>query len=333
MIDLPLIWAIIIAFSVFMYVSLDGFDLGVGILFPFAPDHESRDRMMSSVIPIWDSNETWLVLGGGGLFATFPYAYAVILPAVYIPVSLMLIALIFRGVAFEFRAKAVTSRVWWDRAFHFGSIVAALCQGFVLGAFVQGIEVSGREFVGGPFAWFTPFSVLTAVSVVAGYALLGCSWLIFKTDGALRDWCYKLVRGLFVVVLACIVAVSLWTLQLDPIITERWFRWPDILLQSLVPILTGVLLAILLWAVVKRRDNVPFVCSHGLFVLCYIGLGISLWPNAVPFEMTIWEAAAAPASLSFMLVGTVIVVPLILIYTVFSYWVFRGKVTGDTQYH
>ncbi len=333
MIDLPLIWAVIIAVAVFMYVLLDGFDLGVGILFPLAPDDESRDRMMASVIPVWDANETWLVLGGGGLLATFPHAYAIVLPAVYLPVSVMLIALIFRGVAFEFRAKANTSRKWWDRAFFFGSLIAALCQGFVLGAFVQGFKVVGRDFAGGPFDWLTPFSILTAVSVVAGYALLGSGWLIQKTTDALRDWCYKIVRGLFVIVLICIVAVSLWTLQLNPIITERWFRWPDILYQSLVPVLTGALLLTLLWAVTKRRDRVPFFCSIGLFTLCYLGLGISLWPYAVPFEMTIHEAAAAPASLSFMLVGTLIVLPLILIYTAFSYWIFRGKITGDIQYH
>jgi cytochrome d ubiquinol oxidase subunit II len=274
MIDLPLIWAVIIAVAVFMYVLLDGFDLGVGILFPFAPDDDCRDRMMGSVIPVWDANETWLVLGGGGLLATFPHAYAIVLPAVYIPVSLMLIALIFRGVAFEFRGRADTSRKWWDAAFFLGSLIAALCQGFVLGAFVQGFEVEGLVFAGGPLDWISPFSILTAVSVVAGYALLGCGWLIQKSTGALRDWCYAIVRGLFLIVLICIVAVSLWTLQLDPIITERWLRWPDILYQSLVPILTGALLVTLLWAVMKRRDRVPFFCSIGLFALCYLGLGI-----------------------------------------------------------
>ena len=332
-IDLPLIWAFIIAFAVFMYVVLDGFDLGVGILFPFAPDEESRDRIVESVIPVWDANETWLVLGGGGLLATFPHAYAIILPAVYLPISLMLIALIFRGVAFEFRGKANTSRKWWDRAFNVGSLVAALCQGFVLGAFVQGFKVEGREFAGGPFDWLTPFSLLTAGSVAVGYALLGCGWLILKTTGPLRDWCYGIVRWLFVFALVCIVAVSLWTLQLDPIITERWLRWPDILYQAPVPVLTGALLLTLLWAVTTRRDGIPFLCSIGLFALCYLGLGLSLWPYAVPFELTIREAAAAPASLSFMLVGTLIVLPLILIYTAFSYWIFRGKLTGDTQYH
>jgi cytochrome d ubiquinol oxidase subunit II len=316
-----------------MYVTLDGFDLGVGILFPFAPNDASRGRMVSSVIPVWDSNETWLVLGGGGLLATFPHAYSIILPAVYIPISLMLIALVFRGVAFEFRAKAVGSRKWWDRALFLGSLVAALCQGFVLGAFVQGFQVDGRDFAGAPFDWLTPFSVLTAGSVAAGYALLGCGWLIFKTDGPLRDWSYRIVRGLFAIVLGCIVAVSIWTLQLDPSITVRWFRFPDILYLSLVPLATGALLLTLFWAVVKRRDPVPFLCGIGLFALCYLGLGISLWPYAVPFRLTIWDAAAAPASLAFMIVGTAIVVPLILIYTAFSYWIFRGKITGDTQYH
>lgn len=331
--DLPLIWAVIIAFAVFMYVFMDGFDLGIGILFPFAPSDSARTRMMSTIAPVWDANETWLVLGGGGLFAAFPLAYAIIMPAVYIPITVMLIALIFRGVAFEFRHSAVASRQWWDRSFHIGSLVATLSQGFVLGAFVQGFEVSGRHFGGGPFDWLTPFSAMTAIALVFGYALLGATWVVLKTTDELRDWAYKLIRWLLLGVVVFIGAVSIWTPFLAPSIADRWFSWPNILYLSPVPLLTGLLFVILLWAVSERKDGVPFVCTLGLFALCYLGLGISLWPWAVPPSLTIWDVAAAPSSQAFMLAGTVVVVPLILMYTAYSYWIFRGKMTGDIGYH
>ena len=331
--DLPLIWAVIIAFAVFMYVFMDGFDLGIGILFPFAPSDSARTRMMSTIAPVWDANETWLVLGGGGLFAAFPLAYAIIMPAVYIPITVMLIALIFRGVAFEFRHSAVASRHWWDRSFHIGSLVATLSQGFVLGAFVQGFEVSGRHFGGGPFDWLTPFSAMTAIALVFGYALLGATWVVLKTTDELRDWAYRLIRWLLLGVVVFIGAVSIWTPFLAPSIADRWFAWPNILYLSPVPLLTGLLFVILLWAVSARKDGVPFVCTLGLFALCYLGLGISLWPWAVPPSLTIWDVAAAPASQAFMLAGTVVVVPIILMYTAYSYWIFRGKMTGDIGYH
>lgn len=332
-VDLPLIWAIIIAFAVFMYVFMDGFDLGIGILFPFAPGDSDRTRMMNTIAPVWDANETWLVLGGGGLFAAFPLAYAIVMPAVYIPITVMLIALIFRGVAFEFRASAGASRKWWDRSFHIGSLVATLSQGFVLGAFVQGFEVSGRHFGGGPLDWLTPFSALTAIALVFGYALLGATWVVLKTTDELRDWAYRLIRWLLLGVVVFIGAVSLWTPFLAPSIADRWFSWPNILYLSPVPLLTGLLFVVMLWAVATRKDGVPFVCTLGLFALCYLGLGISLWPWAVPPSLTIWDVAAAPASQAFMLAGTVIVVPLILMYTAYSYWIFRGKMTGDIGYH
>ena len=332
-IDLPLVWAVIIAFAVFMYVFMDGFDLGIGILFPFAPDDSSRTRMMNTIAPVWDANETWLVLGGGGLFAAFPIAYAIIMPAVYIPVTVMLIALIFRGVAFEFRHSATTSRRWWDLSFHIGSLVATLSQGFVLGAFVHGFELSGRYYGGGPFDWLTLFSAMTAIALVFGYALLGATWVILKTTDALRDWAYGLVRRLLLGIAFFIGAVSLWTPFLAPSIADRWFTWPNILYLSPVPLLTGVLLAVLLWAVRTRKDAVPFLCTLGLFALCYLGLGISLWPLAVPPALSIWDVAAAPSSQAFMLAGTAIVIPLVLIYTAYSYWIFRGKVSGEGGYH
>ncbi len=195
-IDLPLLWAAIIVVGVVMYVLLDGFDLGVGILFPFLPTDQDRDLAMNSVAPIWDGNETWLVLGGAGLFAAFPLAYAVILPGTYLPLIIMLLGLIFRGVAFEFRFKAHHRRHLWDKAFHYGSLAATIAQGMVLGAFIQGFEVENRQFAGGMFDWLTPFSLLTGAALISGYALLGATWLIMKTERELQERCYRLARGL-----------------------------------------------------------------------------------------------------------------------------------------
>lgn len=245
--DLTLIWAGLIAFAVFMYVLLDGFDLGVGILFPAAPDDRARDTMMNSVAPVWDGNETWLVLGGSGLLAAFPLAYAIILPALYFPVLIMLVALIFRGVAFEFRFKAETSRPLWDRAFYGGSLLATFAQGVILGAFIHGFKIEGTIFAGGLFDWLSPFSLMTGLGLVAGYALLGATWLVMKTEGALQDWAYAWARRLLLAVLAFVAIVSLWTPLFDAEIARRWFSWPNILYLSPVPIVTG-LAALRLWA-------------------------------------------------------------------------------------
>ncbi len=331
--DPTLVWAAIIAFGVFMYVFMDGFDLGIGILFPFAPSHQDRDTMMNSVAPIWDANETWLVLGGAGLLGAFPLAYAILLPALYIPLTLMLIALIFRGVAFEFRFKAVTSRPFWDLAFSLGSFLAAFSQGMILGAFIQGFEVAGRDYIGGAFAWASPFAIVTGFGLAAGYALLGSTWLIMKTEAALQDWSYRLARPLLVVVLVFIVVVSIWTPLRDTAIADRWFSWPNMAYLSPVPLLTGLLVFLLHRAIARRRDLAPFLCTLGLFLLSYAGLAISLWPNVVPPDITIWEAASAPGSQLFLLAGTVAVVPVILLYTAFSYYIFRGKIRHDAGYH
>jgi len=332
--DLPLIWALIILLAVFMYVLLDGFDLGVGILFPTARNDGERDLMMNSVAPIWDGNETWLVLGGGGLLAAFPLAYAIIMPALYFPVLLMLIALIFRGVAFEFRFKATPShRRIWDLSFTFGSVVATFSQGLVLGGFLQGFEVDGRDFAGGPFDWLSLFSVFVGAGLVCGYALLGATWLIIKTEGELQERFYRLARPLLFVVLGFIVLVSAWTPLYYPFIAERWFSWPNLLYLSPVPILTAALAALLQRALARRREIQPFVLSLGLFLLGYLGLGISLWPYAAPPSVTIWDAASTPSSLSFMLVGVLILLPIILFYTGYSYFVFRGKVRSGEGYH
>jgi cytochrome d ubiquinol oxidase subunit II len=330
---LPLIWAAIIAFAVFMYVLMDGFDLGVGILFPFAPGHAERDRMMNSVAPVWDGNETWLVLGGGGLMAAFPLAYAVILPALYMPLLVMLIALIFRGVAFEFRFKAETSRHLWDKAFHYGSLLATFAQGIALGSFIQGFEVTGRDYTGSTFAWLTPFSLLTGVGLVAGYVLLGASWLILKTDGPLQDWAFKVARRALFAVLVFVALVSLTTPLLESAIAARWFSWPNIAYLSPVPIATAALTLGLWRALMKRHERAPLLFGFGLFALSYLGLGISLWPNVIPPNITIWQAASSPSSQGFMLAGAAFVIPTMLLYIAYSYWVFRGKVKADAGYH
>ena len=324
--DLPLIAALVIAFAVLMYVILDGFDLGLGILFPFAGDDAERDRMMNSVAPVWDGNETWLVLGGGGLLAAFPAAYAALLPAVYLPIMVMLLALVFRGVAFELRFKAERSKIVWDRAFWAGSTIASFAQGAVLGAFIQGINVAG-----GAFAWLTPFSVMTGIALVAGYALLGATWLIMKTDGALQQRAFAWARFALFAVGAFIAVVSLWTPLAHEAIARRWFSGGHLLWLAPIPVATGLLGLYVLRALANKHEHGPFLGSLGLFVLSYIGLGVSLFPYAVPRVLTIWDAAAASESLKLILIGVAITVPPILAYSAHNYWVFRGK-TG-AGYH
>lgn len=332
-IDLPLIWGGIIATAVLLYVLLDGFDLGVGILFPFAPDDQARNRMMNSIAPFWDGNETWLVLGGGGLFAAFPLAYSIVMPALYIPVILMLICLIFRGVAFEFRFKADTSRQLWDFAFHYGSLGAAFLQGVILGGIVQGIEIEGRGFAGGPFDWLSGFSIMTGFGVVAGYALLGATWMFMKADGDLQYWARRCAKYVFIYVIGFMALVSLWVPFLGVKIEERWFSGNNVFYLMPIPVITAVLF-FFLWVGLHRmngkRDWLPFLLTLGVFFMGYIGLAISLWPNVVPYDVTIWQAAAAPESLSLMLVGVAIMLPVILAYTGWCYYVFRGK-TDDNQ--
>jgi cytochrome bd ubiquinol oxidase subunit II len=331
--DLPLIWAAIIVLGVIMYVLLDGFDLGVGILFPYLGSDADRDVAMNSVAPIWDGNETWLVLGGAGLFAAFPLAYAVILPGTYLPLLIMLIALIFRGVAFEFRFKARANRRWWDRAFHFGSLFATFAQGLVLGTFIRGFEVEDRAFAGGMLDWVTPFSLLTGLALISGYALLGATWLIMKTAGPLQERCYGLARALLVAVLAFVGIVSLWTPFLNAAIAERWFSWPNLAYLSPVPLITALVVLGHWRALQHRRETLPFVLTMVLFLLSFLGLGISLWPNVIPPDISIWEAAAPPKTQIFMLVGMAIILPIVLAYTAFTYYVFRGKVRPGAGYH
>ncbi|MCJ2032691.1 cytochrome d ubiquinol oxidase subunit II [Methylobacterium sp. J-068] len=326
---LPLVWAGLLAVAVAMYVVIDGFDLGVGILFASAREGNWRDRMMLSVAPIWDGNETWLVLGGGGLFAVFSVAYAILLPALYLPLILMLIALIFRGVAFEFRFKADRSRFVWDNAFHYGSLVATFAQGMVLGAFVQGFQIEGRGFTGGTLDWLTPFSVLTGIGLVCGYGLLGATWCVMKTSGELEVWARRKSQQFLAATIVAMTAVSAWVPFLGRDIQWRWVSWPNILYVAPVPLVT----ALVAWGIHRGirngRDVAPFLLTIALFLLGFLGLAISLFPYIVPPRMTIWQAANAVSALQFALVGYAVVMPLTLAYTGYAYWVFRGKVAED----
>jgi cytochrome d ubiquinol oxidase subunit II len=318
---LPLVWAAILALGVFLYVLLGGYDLGLGVLFPLAPSDRDRDAMMASVAPFWDGNETWLVLGGAGLLAAFPLAYATMLPALYVPIILMLMGLILRGVAFEFRFKSSRYRWSWDLAFAGGSIVAALTQGAIIGAFVQGFEVADNKFAGGPFDWLTPFSAVTSIAVLSGYALLSAGWLIMKADEALREWAYGVARYALIAVALFIVAFSLWTPFLHPEIAARWFSPGNMVMLSPVPIITAVAVIALWRAIDKRQRYAPFLWGMAIFMLCYIGLAVSLFPYIIPPDITIWQAAAAPESQLFMLYGAIPLLPIILGYTAYSYYV------------
>lgn len=331
--NLPLIWAGIIGLAIFIYVCLDGFDLGVGIIFPFAPNTDSRRIMLNSIAPFWDGNETWLILGGGGLFAAFPLAYAILLPAFYIPVLTMLIALVFRGVAFEFHYKASEKRRFiWDYAFHFGSLVAAFSQGVMLGAFVQGVSFEGRDFIGGPFSWATPFSLMTGFAVVCGYALLGSTWLIMKTEGAMQKWARKVSMYVLLYVLIFMGAVSIWVPFIEPRIFARWFSWPNIMYLCVIPAAVAFTLIILFRSLRNQSEYKPFLATLGLFVLNYLGLMISIYPWMVPYRLHFTEAAAIGPSLSLLLVGVAITLPVILAYTAYNYYVFRGKSTHENMY-
>ena len=332
--DLALIWAGLLAFAVLAYVVLDGFDLGVGILFPFMPEEKQRDEMMNSVAPVWDGNETWLVLGGGGLFAVFPLAYAIIMPALYAPVIALLLGLVFRGVAFEFRWKTQRGKFLWDGAFAAGSTLAAFSQGIALGALVQGIPVAGRAYAGGWWDWLTPFSLLTGVALVFGYALLGATWLIYKTQGQTQQRAYRFATIAAGATLAAIGIVSLWTPFLSDVFMQRWFSWPRILFVTPVPALVALAAYVLFNGLRRRHELSPFLASLALFVLCFIGLLISFFPYLVPTSVTLWEAAAPPSSLEFLLAGAAFLIPIILVYTAYSYWVFRGKIEpGGGGYH
>ncbi|MEX2743606.1 cytochrome d ubiquinol oxidase subunit II [Rhizobium mongolense] len=324
--DLVPIWTLILGTSIFLYVLLDGFDLGVGMLFGLAPDTPTRNLMMNTISPVWDGNETWLILGVLGLLSAFPLAFVIILPAVYFPMVTMVLALAFRGVAFEFRYRDSERKSFWDHGFAIGSLIATFAQGVVLGAFIQGFEVEGRHFAGGSFDCLTPFSVLTGLALVAGYILLGAGWLVLKTEGELQARARRQGRCALVGVVAAIAAVSLWTPAEDPAIAHRWFDDIHLLLLSPVPIAT----AAAAWTVWRRlgsdSEAGPFLGTIAVFVLSYLGVAISMWPMIVPRHYTLWEAASSPSTQAFLLIGTLFQLPVILGYSAWSYWVFRGKV-------
>ena len=330
--DLPMFFAFIIAFAILAYVVMDGFDLGVGILFPFLPVGRERDSAINSVAPVWDGNETWLVMGGGGLLAAFPLAYGMILSALYAPIIAMLLALVFRGVAFEFRWRDPRHRALWDVAFSGGSIVATLAQGITLGALLQGIAVQNRTYAGGWFDWLTPFSLLVGVSLLCGYALLGSTWLVMKSEGSLQERCYRLAFRLGIATIVAMTAVSAATPFLRDAYWMRWFAWPQVLFAAQVPVLVAIVTFVLFWSLRRGHHYTPFLMALALFGLGLAGLGVSRYSYVVPPSVSIWDAAAPHDSLAFMLPGVLVIVPIILTYTGFSYWVFRGK-TGHEGYH
>jgi cytochrome d ubiquinol oxidase subunit II len=330
--DLVPIWTILLALAVFYYVVFDGFDLGVGMLYGFAPNDSDRSIVMNSIAPIWDGNETWLVFGGLGLLAAFPLAFAIIIPAVYFPILIMLLGLVFRGVAFEFRFKHSGLRRFWDRAFAGGSAGATFAQGVVLGTFIQGFKVDGRHFAGSSFDWVTPFALLTGIALMFGYGLLGAGWLVLKTEGELQDWARRAARACLVAVLIAILAVSIWTPLTNADIGRRWLSWPNIGFLSPVPIITTLLAAGEWYALTHRHEMTPVLAAIGLFLMSFIGIAISLWPMIVPFHYTLWQAASSESTQAFLLIGTLFLLPVILMYTAWSYWVFRGKVRSDVGY-
>jgi cytochrome d ubiquinol oxidase subunit II len=329
---LPLIWAAIIGTAVAMYVVLDGFDLGIGILFPFTESEGERDQMMRSIAPFWDGNETWLVLGGAGLFVAFPRAYAILMPAFYLPVIVMLLSLVFRGVAFEFRTVS-RSKTGWNIAFTIGSTLAAFAQGVILGGLIQGIAVRDGAYAGGTFDWATPFGLLCGLALAAGYGLLGATWLVMKTEGKVADRARSHAKLLLFAVLGFMAVVSLWTPLSIPRIAERWFSLPNFYFLWPVPVVTA-LVAFMTWRWLENgRDVPPFLATIALFLLGYLGLVISSFPYLVPPSLTVWDVAATPASQIFMLLGTLLLLPMIIGYIVFIFWLFRGKVREGESYH
>lgn len=332
--DIVLIWGAIIAFAVLAYVVLDGFDLGLGILFFITPQEEDRKQMLASIAPVWDGNETWLVLGGGGLFAAFPLAYGVVMSALYLPIFAMLMGLIFRGVAFEFREHSRNARGAWDAGFALGSLAAAFAQGVALGALVQGLKVTNGAFSGGAFDWLAPFPVLTGLALVVGYSLLGATWLILKTSGELQARMRAYARWAALGTLAAIAGVSALTPIVNPVYVARWFAAPAVYYSAFVPVLVAVT-GWTLWRSLTRpvSDATPFLAALSLFVLSFIGIGISFYPYIVPPSLTLEQSASDRGSLAFLLTGAVILIPMVLAYTINAYWTFRGKVDPRESYH
>lgn len=333
-IDLALVWAILIGVAVFLYILLDGFGLGCGLLFPFAPSDSCRNRIMNSIAPFWDANETWLILGAGGLLEAFPVAFGILMPALYLPVILLVVGLIFRGVAFEFRFKSSDKERWlWDCAFHGGSLIATLMQGIILGSFVTGFQVQDGKFSGGPVDWASGFSLLNALTFLFGYALLGATWLVMKTDGPTQVWARQAARYTIIYLGFCVLAIAASMPYVNPTLLDLWKSGPRHFAMPLLAIL-GILVLTLLWRALRntKRDALPFFLSIGLFFLGFLCFGLSFFPWVVPYQLTIWEAAAAPSSLSLVLVGVLVFLPVVLAYTTYSYYLFRGKSSDESSY-
>lgn len=331
--DYALIWYGLIGLAVLIYVVLDGFDLGIGILFPSAHSKEERDLMMNSVAPVWDGNETWLVLGGGGLFAVFPLAYATIMPALYAPLILMLLGLILRGVSFEYRFRTKRGIFLWDNSFFIGSLLATFMQGIMLGALLQGIEVSGRSYAGGWFSWLSPFSLFCGFALTCAYILLGACWLIIKLPDDLTERYYQIARRWGVTLVGCIIIVSLWLPLSNELIADRWFSLPNSLLLFLIPLGAMISIWLLFRALERHKAIQAYLYGISLFVFSAMGFAVSTFPYLVPFAFTYQEVAAPDSSLVFLLVGAAFLLPLIIAYTAYSYWVFRGKLKHGEGYH
>ena len=330
---LPVILALLLGVGVVMYVILDGFDLGIGILFPFFREEHERDLIMNSVAPFWDGNETWLVLGGVTLWAAFPKAFAIIGPALYVPIVVLLLSLIFRGVAFEFRWVAKPHHHYWDWSFTVGSTLGAFAQGVILGGILQEIPVVDGQFAGGALEWLSPFSLMCGLAVVSGYALLGATWLMLKTSGPVEEHARRLGARLLLLLLAFILIVSVWTpLQFERI-AQRWFSFPNLLFFAYVPVATALFAWLCWWSMRRGRVVLPFVSAVAIFLLAFLGLVISNVPYLVPPSMTVWQASAYVGSQVFYLIGAALLLPLILAYTVLVFWLFRGKLQPGEGYH
>ncbi|MFG1464148.1 cytochrome d ubiquinol oxidase subunit II [Xanthobacter sp. DSM 24535] len=324
--DLPVLIAALVAFCVVVYVLADGFDLGVGILFLLAPREADRDLMMSSVEPVWDGNETWLVMGGTLLLATFPAGYYVLLPAFYLPVMFMLFALIFRGIAFEFRLQTVRFRWVWDLAFAGGSLLATLCQGFILGGLISGVTMSDGMFAGGTFDFLSMLGLICGIGLAGGYALLGAGWLIWKTDGPTQVFAREVAHAALILTGAMMLLVSAWSAWSVPEVAMRWFAWPGIAFLAPVPVVTAAVLFTIWRRLWTGRDAETFVLAILVFLLGFAGLVVSLFPYVVPRHVTIWDGIADTSTVIFAATGVVIVLPIVLAYQAHAYWVFRGKV-------
>jgi cytochrome bd ubiquinol oxidase subunit II len=324
-------WVAVLAISILLYVLLDGFDLGVGMLFGMTGDEERRSAMLSAVSPVWDGNETWLVVTGVVLWGAFPPVYATLLSAFYLPLLLMLAGLILRGVAFEFRARADASRWVWDIAFAGGSLVASFVQGMTVGALVEGLPIANGQYAGADFGWLSPFALLCGVGLCLGYALLGACWLVKKCDGEMRDAAYRLISYLAIGLMGFLLVVFIYALAAHLEVMDRWLQRPYLLV---FPIIGAMAIVGLASSVAKRHDNAAFRLVTLIFAAAFGTLAVSFWPYMIPFSITIDDAASPHSSLAFMFWGEgLFVFPLMLIYAVVNYSVFHGKIRPDSDHY